>query len=135
MKTYSSINNIFHKENKNLHISGISITRIINGKQTKNDFLKLKHFSLRCRSHQWNEQLGRARRAQKGMLKKFGGGGAFAGVADEHLFQEAEQVGRHLVDILQLGRWHITYPSHCLQRWLVEEGRLPIDHLDDHNAQ
>ena len=40
----------------------------------------------------------------------------------------------HLLWILELGRRHVPYPAHRLQRRLVEERRLAVHHLHYHDA-
>ena len=40
----------------------------------------------------------------------------------------------HLLWILELGRRHVPYPAHRLQRRLVEKRRLSIHHLHYHDT-
>ena len=37
--------------------------------------------------------------------------------------------------IFDFGRRHVTDVPHGLQRWFVEEWRLAVDHLDNHNTE
>lgn len=69
------------------------------------------------------------------MAEQFGGGGPLAWIAHEHLLEKGEQIGTDLGGVLQLGRRHVANATHRLQRRLIEEGRLAVDHLDDHDAQ
>lgn len=69
------------------------------------------------------------------MRQQFGGCGPLRRITNEHTIEEALQTRRHLVHVLQVGRFGVANASHRLQRWLVEERRLTVDHFDDHDAQ
>lgn len=86
-------------------------------------------------AHQRNQQRRRPRLTQERMREQFRSGSPLYGIPHEHAIEEVLQPARHLVRVLQLWRRHVPDSAHRLQRRLVEERRLAVDHLDDHDSK
>lgn len=85
--------------------------------------------------HQRHEQRRWPCLPQERMLQQLFGCCSLRGIPNQHSIQESLQSRGHLLGVLQLGRHHVPNPAHRLKRRFVEERRLSVHHLNDHNTQ
>lgn len=67
-------------------------------------------------------------------MQQFYSASSLSGVPHQHLVQESLQLWRNLL-VLELGRRHVTDPSHGLQRRFIEKRRFSINHFNYHDSQ
>lgn len=84
--------------------------------------------------HQRHETGGGPGLPEERVVEKLDSAGPLIGIPDQHLVKETLKLRRHF-GVLQFGRRHVSDPPHGLERRLVEERRLSIHHLDDHDAK